>query len=367
MSKFFKAESESEDDDDDKDSSEESSSEEDSEEGSEEDSEEEEEEEEKKPEPAAGAKPKGMAAFLKGDDSDSDSDEGKRVVRSHRDKKWEQMTDAVKDLKGLLKDEEWVKVSNKFDEINKMIVKAATLIAKEGMPTFYFKLLAELEKETERVTSDKAALKKMSSANAKSANTLKQKLRKVTVPYAKQLEKLREKNKATAAGGGADDESSEDDTPPPPTEALAAAERQAKAKKAQGKGPKAIKDYNEAEIDERLDELLGKRGRKGTKKQDEISVLKQLADVTKRPSKLVELLGHIISFNFDIHNNMLTAMPTPVWKEVFGIFARLLKTLVDNPELKVEQVEGTTVVDSVQMTTAEVGSSPLPLSPSPTT
>ena len=120
-------------------------------------------------------------------------------------------------------------------------------------------------------------------------------------------------------------------------------------------GPKPISKYNEAEIDEKLDELLNMRGRKGTNKDEHISILKQLADVTKRPSKLVEILGHAIAFHFDIAKNMLTAMPTPVWKSVFVLFTRLLATLVENPELKVEQVEGTTVVDAVQMTTAEVG------------
>ena len=77
--------------------------------------------------------------------------------------------------------------------------------------------------------------------------------------------------------------------------------------------------------------------------------------VTKRPSKLVELLGHIISFNFDIHNNMLTAMPTKVWKEAYDVFSRILKTLVDNPDLVIEHVESSSVVDTKQMTTAEAG------------
>lgn len=80
-----------------------------------------------------------------------------------------------------------------------------------------------------------------------------------------------------------------------------------------------------------------------------------MAEATKRPSKLVELLGHVIAFNFDMHMNMLTAMPVKVWTEVFEVFQRILKTLVDNPELKVVSVEGSTVVDSVQMTTAKMG------------
>ena len=100
MSKFFAAEESSSDDDD-----EEKSSGSGSDDDSEEDSEEESEEEEKKPEvKAADARPKGMAAFMKDADDDSDSDDdSKRVVRSHKDRKWEQMTDAITELKGHLK------------------------------------------------------------------------------------------------------------------------------------------------------------------------------------------------------------------------------------------------------------------------
>lgn len=36
-----------------------------------------------------------MSAFLKGDDSDSDDDDKKRVVQSHRDKKWDQLQGAT--------------------------------------------------------------------------------------------------------------------------------------------------------------------------------------------------------------------------------------------------------------------------------
>eukprot|EP00965_Chrysotila_dentata_P011181 363695-Pleurochrysis_carterae.AAC.3 len=43
-----------------------------------------------------------------------------------------------------------------------------------------------------------------------------------------------------------------------------------------------------------------------------------------------------------------------VWKEVFDVFRQILQTLVANPDLKVEVVEGSTVIDTVQMTTAEV-------------
>lgn len=130
--------------------------------------------------------------------------------------------------------------------------------------------------------------------------------------------------------------------------------------------------------------MEGRGGRKecskGGGRRETLLRALQLADVTKRPSKSVEILNHVIAFNFDMHMNMLTAMPVRVWKEVlltltspvsliptlnltstrtitqvFDVFSRILATLVANPELKVVVMEGSTVVDSTQMTVAEVG------------
>ena len=47
---------------------------------------------------------------MKGGDSDSDSDDDKkRVVRSHRDKKWDQMIEAVNELNGHVRSNDWVR------------------------------------------------------------------------------------------------------------------------------------------------------------------------------------------------------------------------------------------------------------------
>lgn len=76
---------------------------------SEESEEDSEDSEEKKPVEAPKVQPKGAAAFMKGGDSDdSDDDDRKRVVRSHRDKKWDQMVEAVNELKGHVKANDWV-------------------------------------------------------------------------------------------------------------------------------------------------------------------------------------------------------------------------------------------------------------------
>ena len=224
----------------------------------------------------------------------------------------------------------------------------------------------------------------MSKTNAKSLNSMKQNLRK---KIEERKAKFDEARKAMPAGGGDDsdseedseedssDDDSDDDAPVGKAsfmkkpaaagkpEAAAPAkgkdapkkeDLKAIAKKEAPKGPKAIKDYNEAEIDDRLNLVLALRGRKGTKKDDQISVLSQLADVTKRPSKLLELLSHVIAFTFDLNNSMLASMPVPTWYAVMGHFQRILKTLIENPELKVEVVEASTVVDTTQLSKVEM-------------
>jgi len=274
MSKFFGGEE----------SSEEESSSSDEESDSEEQSSE--EEEEKKPEPAQTAQPKGMAAFMKtdGGSDDSDDEDKKRVVRSHRDKKWDQMTEAVTELKSQIRADDWVAVNSAFDNLNKLLGKAAQLVAKEGVPAFYFKALVTVEEASNKKLADKAAVKKLSSSSAKALNGMKQKLRKIAKPYEAELAKIRS---AAAKGGGGDDDGSDDDAmdddddddddddgPTNFKKKPSTAVEPAKPKSSVPTHMKQIKDYNEGEIDEKLDELLSKRGRKGTNKQDEISTLK---------------------------------------------------------------------------------------------
>ena len=224
----------------------------------------------------------------------------------------------------------------------------------------------------------------MSKTNAKSLNSMKQNLRKKMEERKAAFDAAR---KAMPIGGGdsdseseseseeeTTDDDSEEDAPagkaafmkkPAAGKPEAAAPAKGKgaakkedpkpiAKKEEPKGPKPIKDYNEAEIDDRLNLVLSLRGRKGTNKEDQISVLSQLSDVTKRPSKLVELLSHVIAFTFDLNNSMLSAMPVPTWHAVMGYFKRILKTLVENPDLKVEIVEASTTVDTTQLSKVEM-------------
>ena len=48
-----------------------------------------------------------------------------------------------------------MKVEASFDALNKQLAKAAALVAKEGIPAFYFKALVLLEERVEKNLEDK--------------------------------------------------------------------------------------------------------------------------------------------------------------------------------------------------------------------
>ena len=117
-------------------------------------------EEEKEEAPAPEDKPAVSAktnAFMKGPgDADSDSDdEGKRVVRSHKDKKWDQMTTCVDKMKNDMKINDWNAISADFDLLHKLMEKAKQIIAREGIPQFYFKALLNLDDFLQKTLADK--------------------------------------------------------------------------------------------------------------------------------------------------------------------------------------------------------------------
>lgn len=115
-------------------------------------------------------------------DSDSDDDGAtKRVVKSKRDKQWDELKASVTKLKNFLKKAEWASVQTEFDLLNKLVTKSKNLIQKEGLPNFYVGTLVLLEDKLEEV--DKEQLKALSKNNAKGYNSMRQKLRKHNKEY----------------------------------------------------------------------------------------------------------------------------------------------------------------------------------------
>ncbi|XP_060568402.1 eukaryotic translation initiation factor 3 subunit C-like [Ruditapes philippinarum] len=183
-----------------------------------------------------------MSRFFKGSDSESDSsddseevqiqrpavttkvfqfsddeEETRRVVRSEKDKRYDELLNIIKSLKNKKKIKDMSNVLSDFESLCKAFDKAKKVVEKEGIPRFYIRTLSELEDFVSECWEDREGRKKMNKINAKSLTTLRQKLKKYSRDFEKELEEYKENPDASEdeldAGEGEESEESEEDEP----------------------------------------------------------------------------------------------------------------------------------------------------------
>jgi translation initiation factor 3 subunit C len=106
-------------------------------------------------------------------DSESDSEDEKRVVISKDDKAKEGLNTAIKEIRNAKGIEDWSKVYDKFVELNKVIKKSHPL---GNVPGLYIRVIAELEQEAVLAFRNKDAFNKMDKSKQQALKNLKQKV-----------------------------------------------------------------------------------------------------------------------------------------------------------------------------------------------
>jgi len=107
-----------------------------------------------------------------------DEDDQKRVVRSAKDKRFEVLQTAIKNMRNSMKIHDIAKVLTEYENLTKGYEKAKTVVEKEGIPNFFIKILSDLEDYIQAQWEDTDGRKKLSKLNAKALATLRQKLKK---------------------------------------------------------------------------------------------------------------------------------------------------------------------------------------------
>lgn len=124
-----------------------------------------------------------------------DEEETKRVVRSTKEKRYEEITNLIKQIRNYKKIKDMSSMVSSFEDLMKAYTKALPVISKEESgvtPRFYVRCLVELEDFINDMWKDREGRNNLSKNNSKSLNGMRQKLRKYNKDFEQDIAKFRE-------------------------------------------------------------------------------------------------------------------------------------------------------------------------------
>uniref|UniRef100_A0A803K6E7 Eukaryotic translation initiation factor 3 subunit C n=1 Tax=Xenopus tropicalis TaxID=8364 RepID=A0A803K6E7_XENTR len=313
-----------------------------------------------------------------------DEEDTKRVVRSAKDKRFEELTNLIKTIRNAMKIRDMTKCLEEFEQLGKAFIKAKNIVDKEGVPRFYIRLLSDLEDYLNELWEDKEGKKKMNKNNAKALSTLRQKLRKYNRDFEAPIAAYKQNPEESADEDQEKDEDSEAAAcipPPPPRRTVNEGDRQAaekkkeeKAKKKQHRKVKRKDEEGEEEEDDnegggewekvkggvplvkekpkmfakgteitppivvkKLNEILQARGKKGTDRAAQIDLLHLLAGIAEENNLgqgiAVKIKFNIVASLYDYNTNLATYMKADMWKKCLDSIHDLLDILFANSNM----------------------------------
>uniref|UniRef100_A0A8C5BN85 Eukaryotic translation initiation factor 3 subunit C n=1 Tax=Gadus morhua TaxID=8049 RepID=A0A8C5BN85_GADMO len=244
-----------------------------------------------------------------------DEEDTKRVVRSAKDKRFEELTNLIKTIRNAMKIRDMAKCLEEFDQLCRAFLKSKTIVDKEGVPPFYIRLLADLEDYLNQLWEDKEGKKKMNKNNAKSLSSLRQKIRKYNRDYETEIAAYKEVQELLLL---------------PLLHALL-----------DGRFPVSTllpgTEINTTVVVKKLNEILQARGKKGTDRAAQIELLHLLAGISGEHNLgqgiLVKIKFNIIASLYDYNPNLAAFMKADMWKKCLECIDELLDILFENSNI----------------------------------
>jgi translation initiation factor 3 subunit C len=142
--------------------------------------------------PQALAKQTDRKFGLAFDESDSESEDEHREVKSQKDRTWDSLREGITKIKNARKNNDWPLIQDEFANVNKLVEKSKMMIIQHGMPPVYIKMLVEMEDHVQNALKDKENIKRMKPLVARALNQMKLQVRKHNENYKDEINNCRE-------------------------------------------------------------------------------------------------------------------------------------------------------------------------------
>ncbi|KAF9925192.1 Translation initiation factor 3 subunit c, partial [Modicella reniformis] len=223
-----------------------------------------------------------------------------------------------------------------FERANKAIQKATSIISQSGIPKFYIKAVAELEKAVlAALEKEKTATKRMNATNAKALNSMKQKVKKSNRLYEKEIQEY-EKD---PEGYIVEDEEEEIIVKDPKKEKSDFTSEVVELDEngdpiddgftPVGAGGRTV-ELTQDNLFKKLKEITEARGKKNTNREEQVRILERLFVVANSPYQKIRVLLNLISAQFDFAVGLSGYMSIPLWKNAEKYVNQLLTILEAN-------------------------------------
>ncbi|KAK5125772.1 Translation initiation factor 3 subunit c [Meristemomyces frigidus] len=282
----------------------------------------------------------GANRFLRevSDESDESDEEKVTVVKSAKDKRFDELEGTIRLIENAQKISDWNTINEQYDKMNRQLPTLQRALDGKA-PKMFIKTIAELETQvTEAFEKQKVTPKKMNPIAQKGLNALRQKIRKNNREYHDDIEAFR-KDPA---------EFMKEDV----VEETAPAPKKPKKKLLDndntldgdddgftmvGAGGKAM-IYTPESILKHLKSIVESRGRKNTDRLEQIRIMERLFDVANSDYQRIRVLLTLIATRFDLTSGTGSQMAQEQWKLAQQEIGSLLSILEASPEIVV--IEG---------------------------
>ncbi|KAG1765574.1 eukaryotic translation initiation factor 3 subunit 8 N-terminus-domain-containing protein, partial [Suillus occidentalis] len=285
---------------------------------------------------------KKKSRFMRGDsDEDSEDEDVKRVVKSTKDKRLEEIEATGKVMDNGLKINDWVAISNEFDKLLRLVQRQSN--AAEPLPPFFVKTLLSLENSLNAaLTKEKEAKKKMNATNARALNSMKQKVRKTTKEFEKEVQQYQNDPEAFEREFAAHAQPA-DVVVPKPKKQKKSADSESDGEPVLddrfttvGKGGKAM-SFSAENIFKTLKLVHEARGKKNTDRGEQIRILEKLLEVAITSYQRIRILLALVSSRFDYNSSITSYMPTDLWLSAQHEVDQLISIVVADSSYAVQE------------------------------